>query len=195
MIRKYFKRKSPIAIIIDVAIVLALILLAIPATRKDVAALLLKPTMILHQPSVNSIKPILQSETYNWKLENSGGITLDFNEFKNKVVFINIWATWCAPCIAEMPELNKLYNDYSNDVEFLFVSHENIEMVNQFISQKGFSIPVYKPITQYPVDFETTSIPTTFVINKQGEIVINKSGLANWNSKKVRDILDILINQ
>lgn len=195
MIKKYLKKKSPIAIVIDAIIVIALILLAIPATRKDVAALLLKPTLIIHQPKVNNVKPILSSSAYEWKLSNTDGITFSLNDFKGKVVFINLWATWCPPCVAELPELNKLHNDYSDDVVFLFITHEEAEVVKQFLRKKSYTIPVYKPLTQYPSDFETSSIPTTFVINKNGEVVISKSGIANWNSKKVRNILDILINQ
>lgn len=195
MLKKYLKKKTPIAIGIDVAIIIALILLAIPATRKDMAALILKPTLLIHQPKVNSNKPVLSTDSYEWKIANSDGITLKFDEFKGKVVFINLWATWCPPCIAEMPDLNKLYLDYADKVEFLFVSHEESAVVNDFIAKKGFSLPVYKPVTQYPADFETNSIPTTFVINKNGEIVISKSGVANWNSRKVRNILDILISQ
>jgi len=193
MLKNYFKKKTKLAIVIDVVIGIVLLLLLIPATRKDMAAIILKPTLFIHQPKVNKEKPVLMAESYNWKLQNQDGITLTLDDFRNKVLFINLWATWCPPCIAELPDLNKLYNDYREDVEFLFVSNEEIKVMSDFLTKKGFTIPVYTPINQYPVDFETSSIPTTFVVNKNGEIVIRKAGVAKWNSQRIRGVLDALI--
>lgn len=195
MLKNYFKKKSVLAIIIDVIIVLAAILMLIPSTRKHVAPVIMKPTLFIHQPKVNADKPTLNSETYNWRLLNENGITFTFNDFKEKVVLINFWATWCPPCVAEMPDLHKLYADYGDKVEFLFVSNEDFTIMSNFLTKKGIAIPIYKPISQYPTDFETSSIPTTFVINKKGEIVISRKGIAQWNSKKIRNILDILVNE
>lgn len=195
MLKKYFKRKSKLSIVIDVLIGIMLILLLIPATRKDMAALILKPTIYIHQPKVKANKTKLNESTYNWKLQNSDGITFTIGDFKDKVVFINLWATHCPPCIAEMPDLQNLYNDYGSKVEFLFITNEDSDKVNQFMAKKELSLPIYKPLTQYPDDFETSSIPTTFVINKDGEIVIHKVGLAKWNSKRIRNVLDVLINK
>lgn len=195
MIKKYFKKKSKFSIAIDIVIAIMLLLLLIPGTRKDMAALILKPTLFLHQPSVNANKVKLAEEAYSWQLQNADGITFTMNDFKDKVVLINLWATWCPPCIAEMPDLQNLYNDYSDKMEFLFVSNEQMDIVQEFMRDKEFTLPAYSPLTAYPAELETNSIPATFIINKDGEIVVSKSGVAKWNSKRMRNVLDILISK
>lgn len=194
MIKKYLERKSKIGIAIDVVILILLILLIIPKTRKDTFALLLKPTLIIHQPKVQNKKTKLQENDYLWNLKDLKGNNVEFSEFRNKVVFINLWATWCPPCIAEMDGLQKLYDEYNQKVDFLFVTNENTDEVKQFLNDKEFNIPVYFPQTAYPKSLDSNSLPTTFIISKNGEIVVKKNGVARWNSKRVRKILNSLVN-
>ncbi|MCK4562835.1 MAG: TlpA family protein disulfide reductase, partial [Flavobacteriaceae bacterium] len=54
----------------------------------------------------------IKLSTYDWQLADAQGNKVDFNTFKNKVIVVNFWATWCPPCIAEMPAFEKLYQDY-----------------------------------------------------------------------------------
>ena len=109
------------------------------------------------------------------------------------MVLVNFWATWCPPCIAEMPSMQLLYEDYKDKIEFVFVSNEEFSVINEFVSKKGYTFDVYKPITKYPRAFDVKSIPRTFVIAKNGRIVIDKTGAANWNSKAVRNAIEKLI--
>jgi thiol-disulfide isomerase/thioredoxin len=192
MLKKYFKKKSKLGIVIDILIVILFIFILIPATRKQTIALILKPTLFIHQPKVNKEQPKLLEETYNWELRDITGEYLYFNKFRNKVVFINLWATWCPPCVAELPDLQKLYNDYNDKVEFLFISNESKSVIDEFMKKSEFDLPVYIPVSQYPTDFETNSIPTSFLINKNGEVVISRKGVAKWNSKRIRGVLDVL---
>jgi len=193
MFKKYFKRKSVLGIVIDVFIAILFILILLPVTRKQTLALMLKPTLFIHQPKVNKVKEHLTEDAYSWQLIDITGERIRFDRFKGKVIFINLWATWCPPCIAELPDLQKIYNEYGDRVIFLFISNENKNIVNSFLQKKRFNIPVYMPITEYPVDFETNSIPTSFLINKKGEIIIAKKGVAQWNSRRIRKVLDSLI--
>ncbi len=195
MLKNYFKKKSKLSIGIDILIGLMLILLLIPATRKDMAAFILKPTLFIHQPKVLSEKVKLSEEAFNWELKTIDGEEVRFSDFQEKVVFINLWATWCPPCIAEMPDMQRLYNDYSDKIDFLFISNEDSKPVNQFLNKKGYTFPVYTPLSSYPANFEANSLPTTFIISKKGEIVVHRVGVAQWNSGRMRTILDALINQ
>ncbi|MCK4561873.1 MAG: TlpA family protein disulfide reductase, partial [Flavobacteriaceae bacterium] len=135
----------------------------------------------------------IKLSTYDWQLVDIQGNKVDFNTFKNKVIVVNFWATWCPPCIAEMPAFEKLYQDYKKDVVFLFVANDDPKKVKKFISAKGYSHPVYYQLTEAPKDLLSNSLPTTYIINKGGEIVVDKTGAADWNSGKVRDLLDTLI--
>lgn len=195
MLKNYFKKKSKFSIAVDVLIGVMLILLLIPATRKSTVAFMIRVTLPIHQPRVDKEKPELKPDAYSWQLQDMTGEHISFNRFKNKVIFINLWATWCGPCIAEMPDLQKLYNDYGDRVEFMFISNEPKDVVSLFLEKKDFNLPTYMPLSQFPANFETNSIPTSFLINKKGEIVIAKKGVAKWNSKRMRGVLDVLIEQ
>ncbi len=137
----------------------------------------------------------IKLNTFDWQLVDIQGDKVDFNIFKDKVIVVNFWATWCPPCIAEMPAFEKLYQDYKNDVVFLFVANDDPKKVEKFISKNGYSHPVYYQLTEAPKDLLSNSLPTTYIINKEGEIVVNKTGAADWNSGKVRGLLDNLIQE
>ncbi len=134
-------------------------------------------------------------ENYNWQLVNADGKDFNFVDAKGKVVLVNFWATWCPPCVAEMPSLQRLYNDYNEEVVFMFVAQDKVEKVTAFISKKGYTLPVYYSKTEAPSVLTSKTIPTTYVINKEGKIIIAETGEADWNSDKTRKMLDKLLAQ
>ncbi|AUP81078.1 TlpA family protein disulfide reductase [Flavivirga eckloniae] len=167
-------------------------LLIIPQTRQPIQIFLHKG-LALFSPSVVNETKQLKLENYNWKLEDAKGTAFNFNDTRGKVVLVNFWATWCPPCIAEMPSMQSLYDDYKDKVAFVFVSNENFEVIDQFLNKKAYTFKVYNPLTKYPKSFDVTSIPRTFLIDKQGNIIIDKTGAANWNSDTVRKTIDDLL--
>jgi len=145
-------------------------------------------------PSVKNGDNIEVLDTYTWKLKGLNSTDINFNDLEGKVVFVNFWATWCPPCRAELPMIQKLYNDYKDNVAFVFVTSENWEIVDKFFKDKGYELPVYNSTSTPPNSFtKTNSIPVTYLIDKSGNILISKTGAADWNSKKVRSLLDDLI--
>ncbi|RLD28011.1 MAG: TlpA family protein disulfide reductase [Bacteroidetes bacterium] len=169
-------------------------LLIIPQTRKPIQVFLNKG-LALFSPSVIDYEDRKVLDTYNWQLEDLDGKTFDYASTKNKVVLINFWATWCAPCIAEMPSLEKLYHDYNDKIIFLFVSNEDEEKISMFLEKHNYSFKAYKAISEYPENFNVSSIPRTFLIDKKGNIVIDKKGASNWNSEKMRAVIDELLSE
>ena len=129
--------------------------------------------------------------TYDFKLATLEGEHINFEIFKGKTVFFNIWATWCPPCIAEMPDIHELYKDVaSEDVVFVMLStDEDTDKVKRFIERKDFKFPVYRMVEQLPGVFWTQSIPTTFVISPEGKIVFKKMGISNYNTKEFKEYL------
>ncbi|MFD2552617.1 TlpA family protein disulfide reductase [Bizionia sediminis] len=129
----------------------------------------------------------------DWKLVDANGKVFNFEDAKGKVVFINFWATWCPPCIAEMPSINSLYTDYKESVLFLLVSNEEVGTITAYKAKNDYSFPFYQAYNQAPAQLQAQSIPQTYIIDKSGYIVMDKSGAANWNSSSVRAVLDTLI--
>lgn len=95
--------------------------------------------------------------------------------------------------MAELPSIEALYQDYGETINFVLVTRETPEVVNRFLQKKGYTLPVYFPLSQLPETLQSNSIPTNFLIDGKGNILIKETGAANWNSKKVREVLDELI--
>ena len=134
-------------------------------------------------------------QEWDWKLMDAQGNEVSLNMYKGKVLLINNWATWCPPCVAEMPSLQRLYDKYQGKVTFLFVAHDKPEKVKKFLEKNEMNIPVFYSMSPPASQLSSQSIPTTFIINKQGEIVVRKTGAADWNSGQVHRILDKLIKE
>ena len=183
-------KKSQIKNLIFVAIIALMI---IPQTRTPIQVFLQKG-LAMFSPSVIKENKRELVDDYNWQLQDIEGNSINFNASKNKVVLINFWATWCPPCIAEMPSLHKLYDDYEDKIDFYFVSNEEVGVLNDFLSKNNYAFKVHIPKTKYPESFDVSSIPRTFLMDKDGNIVIDKTGAANWNSEAVRRTIDELLN-
>lgn len=130
---------------------------------------------------------------YNFSVKTTGGETVDFNKFKGKTIFLNIWATWCGPCRAEMPSIQKLYESSNKEnINFVMLSIDEEkfhEKVKRYAESNKFSFPVFIA-GQLPGALQVQVIPTTFVIAPDGKIVYKKSGMANYNSAEFKKFLN-----
>lgn len=167
------------------------VLLIVPQTRMPIQIMLHKG-LALFSPSINKLAKQRVLKDYNWQLKTKDKL-FNFSNTKGKVVLISFWATWCPPCIAELPGMQLLYNDYKNDIEFVFISNEALTTVNTFMSKNKYSFKVYQAMGSPPELFNVKSIPRTFLIDKNGSIIIDKTGAANWNSESVRTVIDKLL--
>ena len=124
------------------------------------------------------------------------GNEFSLRNFENKVLFNNYWATWCNPCLAEMPNMAELYNQYkeNDNIVFLYLSKEDADTIIDYIPKDDSlgQLPIYKIVTDDDL-FSTRGIPTTFIVNRNGEIVIKDVGSAVWNDQSVIDYLDKLL--
>ncbi|WP_347922292.1 TlpA disulfide reductase family protein [Pontimicrobium sp. SW4] len=178
----------------DIIFLVIIALFIIPQTRQSIQ-IALHSVLSKFGPSVIDKEDQKLVSYASWKLRDLDGNELNYKDTKGKVVFVNLWATWCPPCIAEFQSIQDLYNDYKDDVLFLLVSDESPETVEKFLNKKGYHITVFNPLTNYPDDFNPRSIPRTYIVDKEGRIVVDKKGAANWNSDKIRAQLDILLSE
>ncbi|WP_420582954.1 TlpA family protein disulfide reductase [Reichenbachiella sp.] len=130
---------------------------------------------------------------YNFKLLDEQGQVIDFNQFKGQTVFLNFWATWCPPCIAEMPDIHDLYKKMQDEnVVFVLISRDdNFDKAKNFIERKSFSFPIYQEASVMPKVFESQSIPATFVISPEGKIIATRTGMAKYDTEEFRALLRI----
>jgi len=168
-----------------------IILMIVPQTRMPIQVFIQR--FISFSPSEIDKEDRAILKDYDWNLASLNLEKVNLSQSEGKVVLINFWATWCPPCVAEMPELQELYDAYGDRVDFYFITNEKPETVNFFLDKKGFELPVYIQIEQSPKVLESSSLPTTYLISKSGEIVMRKTGAASWNSDKVHQVLDELL--
>jgi thiol-disulfide isomerase/thioredoxin len=124
------------------------------------------------------------------------GKTRSLSSYKGKVVFLNFWATWCGPCRMEMPSMQAVYNKYSDKgLEILAVNcAEEKATVSSFMKEEGFSFPVLLDLDRrVSLNYGVQSIPTTFLVDRDGMIILRLVGSINWDSPKIHAALESLL--
>ena len=137
-----------------------------------------------------------KAATYKMDLLDQKGKKVTLEELKGKVVFINFWATWCGPCIAEMPSIQKLYDQFKDNDEVAFVILEaegNKEKAAKFMAKKKLNLPVYYPASGFPAEFFRGSLPTTVILDKEGNIAHITEGMADYSGQDVVDFLNKVV--
>ena len=138
-----------------------------------------------------------QTFNYDFAVRDLDGKKLDMKELKGKVIFLNLWATWCGPCRVEMPSIQNLYNSVDKDkIAFVMLSldQENQQgKIIQYIKDKGFTFPVYQPASPLPNLLRVTTIPTTFIISPDGKVKSKKVGMADYDTEEMRGFLEGLL--
>lgn len=192
--KKYFKKKSVFGIVTDFIFILLIVLLIIPGTRTEVTSFFIKYTSLPPSELDSDEQFMISQKAQSWVLYDLQGNSHTLEELNQKPVFLNVWATWCPPCIAESPSIKDLHSEYGDQVNFILVSDESPATVKAFVEKNGYENLNFYISSGLPTDFSTQSIPTTFVISTKAQVVINKKGAARWNSSKMKNILDNLIH-
>ncbi len=151
--------------------------------------------LLSHNPTPVPERQQQVLKDYDFSLRDLNGEPFNLKETRGEVVLLNFWATWCPPCIAEMPDLEQLYLDYGRDVRFLFIARDREDRVEAFLTKNGYTIPVYYEQALVPKQLYYGGIPTTFILDKNGRIVVSKVGSASWNNNQTRDLLDSLLQK
>lgn len=179
----------------DIIFWLLLVLLIIPGPRQVIATAVNKVMLNVKNPGIKSAdkQVSLTDLDYGWVLTDGQGSPFYMNDLKGSVLFLNFWATWCPPCVAELPEIQKAYEKHGDEVFFILVTNQEPEVVEAFMEKHGYKLPVFYAGTPTPKVFESSSIPTTFIISREGKIVTKKKGAANWDSRATTRIFEELL--
>lgn len=193
-----WKKKSLFGKISDIFFILFLVALVIPGSRTAIMAGVNNiKAKIIPPKSTEQVIAQLSDDDFNWQLADFDGNIVSLYDFKDKVIFVNFWATWCGPCVGEMPEIQKFYDKFkdNDDVVFILASSDDLSTMQNFIKNKDYTFPVYSIKSQPPSAMNHNSIPTSFMINKTGGIVLHQRGVANWGGSKMEEMVNNLLKE
>ncbi|MEQ7798336.1 TlpA disulfide reductase family protein [Pedobacter sp. ASV1-7] len=165
-----------------------LVLIFVPSAK----ALMIRGLMEigLFNPGIEKPKDTALTEVKDLsgiRFKDASGNIVDLGSLKDKVVFLNFWATWCPPCLAEMPSVNKLYEQFKNDKDVVFImvdADSDLAKSQKYMDKKGYGLPVYQVASNIPEVIFKGSLPTTVVFDKKGRVSYNEAGAANYASDK-----------
>lgn len=128
------------------------------------------------------------------QFETIAGEPVTLAAYKDKVVLVNFWATWCAPCVREMPSLDRLQAAFGNDsfvVIAVSVDRGGAAKVTPFLKQHGIVnlTPVLDRRMRLSSALRVVGMPTTFLIDRDGRIVGSLPGVAEWDSDEARALV------
>lgn len=128
------------------------------------------------------------------RLTDLDGTPIDLQQFRGKTLFINFWATWCKPCLREMPSIQIAKQLLEKDgVVFLFASNEEVEEIKIFAQENTYDFRYLRIENAEEIGLE--ALPTTFIINPEGKLVFSESGYRQWDSNENVNIIRNTIKQ
>jgi thiol-disulfide isomerase/thioredoxin len=130
-------------------------------------------------------------------LTDLAGNTADLSDFRGKLVIVNLWATWCEPCLREMPSLERLQSRFGDRITVVAISEDRggSKAVEPFIAKLGLkSIKTYlDPKSALGHALDVTGLPTSFLIDRQGRVLGRVEGGADWDSPKMLGVIEPLL--
>jgi thiol-disulfide isomerase/thioredoxin len=133
--------------------------------------------------------------SYDWSPVDLNDQPVPFSRFKGKTVFLNFWATWCGPCVREMPSIEKLARNprlQDKNIAFVCVSSDaSTDTVRQFVAGKDWPMTILRT-DRVPSVFYSTAIPATFIIAPDGRIATFVEGADDWSVPEAVEFLEKL---
>lgn len=132
---------------------------------------------------------------HDWSVQMLGGGEVELAALRGRVVVINFWATWCAPCVAELSSFQRLVEQARAaglDATFLFVTAEPPEVVGPFVERYGWELPFATEVRRAPASLGELVLPTTFVVAPDGRIALKHRGATAWDTPEVMRLLKCL---
>ena len=162
-----------------------------PAAKSELARFAVGTIARLETPAVLATAP-------DYVFKDREGRATKLSDFRGKVVVVNLWAMWCAPCRTEMPTLAQLATDY--DGKDVVVLPINVDVEDKVADARSFidvnePLPLYSD-TKFQLPFELPGkgkMPQTVILDRQGRIRAHMSGEANWAGPEAKALIDALL--
>jgi thiol-disulfide isomerase/thioredoxin len=131
-------------------------------------------------------------------LTDASGNAVELSDFRGKLVVLNLWATWCEPCLREMPSLDRLQAHFGDRIAVLAVSEDRggAKIAKPFIAKLGLkSVKVYvDPKSEVGHAFDVRGLPTSFLIDHEGKVLGRVEGGADWDSAKMLAVIEPFVS-
>lgn len=119
----------------------------------------------------------------------------DISDFRGRVTLVHFWATWCSPCLKELPDLKSFSEKFSNsDVHVVAVAVDSHELVREFVANRNMGIDIV--VDQYGSamrDYKVTALPSSYIIDKNGELQFLAVGPVDWLSDETSRLIENLV--
>jgi peroxiredoxin len=151
-------------------------------------------------PATKESAPVAAGEkAANFHLESLDGKTISLDQFQGKVVFLNVWATWCEPCREEMPSMQTLYDEFKANKDFVMLAVSQDEKgrtaVAPYVAKNGYQFTILlDPANKVGDSYDVSGVPETFIIDRKGRIVAHHMGAFDWSRPDVKDALQQLLD-
>ena len=131
-------------------------------------------------------------------LTDASGRRISLRGYRGRVTLVNFWATWCPPCVEEIPSLNGLAQRYSDET-FAVVSvdfRESEQVISDFARRVAIEFPVLLDRDgRTSLAWKVFSFPSSFLIDRDGYVRYSVNSAIDWNTREVWDLVDGLINE
>jgi len=133
---------------------------------------------------------------FNWDLTDLEGKAVPMSRFKGKVIFLNFWAAWCAPCRQEMPGIQRLFDADKQDPNMAIIcaNVESVRDARNFLRWSKYTFPIYIANRGIPAVFKSSALPTSFLISRDGRIVAKQAGAGAWDDPAVVHMIGQLLS-
>ncbi|MGH9366962.1 MAG: TlpA family protein disulfide reductase [Thermoanaerobaculia bacterium] len=130
-------------------------------------------------------------------IADRSGKTTDLSKRKGKLLIIHFWATWCPPCVEEVPALSRFWEQYRgrDDIELFAISvDKDWKTIDQFTAKNPNSLPFYiDPEAATAMRFGTAQYPETYIVNRSGRVLERVPGAVSWDDPEVRKRIEQLL--
>jgi thiol-disulfide isomerase/thioredoxin len=134
------------------------------------------------------VKTKVESEFDKIKLTELDGKPIDLHQYQGKTIFINFWATWCGPCIQEMPSIQKAKSSLKDeDIVFLFASNEEVDAIEAFKKKQSYDFHYVR--VENLEHLNIMALPTTYIFDSNKKLVFSEMGYRKWDSKNNIDLI------
>jgi len=128
------------------------------------------------------------------KLTDLEGKEVDLTDFEGKTIFVNFWATWCRPCIQEMPSIAALQTQLAGkNIEFFFASDEEVDKIQKFMESRKMALNFVRVENPEPLGIQ--ALPTTFIFDGNGNMIFSEVGFRKWDEPETLEMVTKLINE